>query len=455
LIAIVAIAIQQHGLNGFLLSLVIAGLLQIIMGVAKLGTISNYFPNAVIEGMLAGIGVIIIKKQFPYAVGHDTEHEGDFFNLESNIAHDQWQEILQSINMTHAGIIFVAIISFLILIAFNKFSMLKKMKIIPGALVVVVVGIVINELFLRSQSKYAISQEHLVNLPSIHSLDEFKSLFQFPDFSVIQKSGIWITAITLAIVASIETLLCIEAGDKMDPLKRYTNPNRELIAQGIGNFTSGLIGGLPMTSVIVRTTANINAGSKTKLATIFHGVLLLFSILAIPIILNKIPLSALAAILIMTGIKLINPKALINSFKAGLDQTLPFIVTLVAVVATDLLKGVAAGVIVSIIFILVKNLRTAYYLNSQKHEEGETITMKLAQEVSFLNKAAIKETLRQIPQNSKVIVDATDCQYIDHDVIMLLKDFMEHHVEDKKIDVELINFKDHYNLSDTCNVTKT
>jgi MFS superfamily sulfate permease-like transporter len=451
LIAIVLVAISNLGYEAFLLAVFIAGIFQLILGFAKAGTLSNYIPSGVIEGMLTGIGIIIIKKELPHAIGYDTEHEGDFFSYHIMDKVDQgfWGELLHSFNMAHTGIILVTVISIAILVAFNNLAILKKIKVIPGALIVVIVGILINEIFRITGSPLFIDGNHLVKLPLASSLNEFFTQFNLPDFSSIAKPAVWVTAATIAAVASIETLLCLEAGDKMDPLKRYSNANTELKAQGIGNILAGLIGGLPLTSVIVRTSANINAGARTKLSAITHGVFLLLAVILIPSLLNKIPMACLAAILIMIGLKLASPKVFKHMWDAGKFQFVPFIVTVIGVVGIDLLKGVGIGLVVSILFILKGNMKLAYFFNKEKHKEGETIRIDLAQEVSFLNKAAIKQTLVHLPANSKVIIDAKDTVYVDYDVLELIRDFVNIGSKDKNIQVELQNFKEVYNMEDS------
>jgi MFS superfamily sulfate permease-like transporter len=292
-----------------------------------------------------------------------------------------------------------------------------------------------------------------VNLPVPKSFGDFIGQFSMPNFSTIANPQVWIVAATIATVASIETLLCIEASDKLDPLKRYTNTNTELFAQGAGNMLSGLIGGIPMTSVIVRTSANINSGARTKIATIAHGVLLLLAVLTIPTILNKIPLACLAAILLMIGYKLASPTVFKHMWRNGKYQLVPFLVTVFAVVFTDLLKGVAIGLVVSVFYILRANLKLAYFFKKEDYHDGEAITMKLAQEVSFLNKAAIKQTLQHLPENSKLIIDASETFYIDHDVLELIRDFLNIGSKDKGIQVTLIGFKDEYNMEHSSHVT--
>lgn len=433
----------------FLLSVMIAGAIQLILGFLKAGTISNYFPSNVIEGMLAGIGIIILLKQIPHAVGYDKDSEGDFAFIENNTGHNTLTAITDAINSVHYGAIIITVISLAILIAFNKVPFLKKIKVVPGGLVAVIAGVLINELFIATGSKFAVGQEHLVNLPIANSFTEFVSQFSMPDFSGFTNSSVWILGVTIAIVASIETLLCLEAADKMDPLKRYSSGNKELKAQGIGNLLSGLIGGLPMTSVIVRTSANINSGGRTKMSTIAHGTFLLLSVILIPSILNKIPYATLAAILILIGLKLASPAVFKHMWSNGRFQFIPFVITVVAVVFTDLLKGVGIGLVFSILFILRGNMKLAYFFRKDKHKEGEIIKIKLAQEVSFLNKAAIKQTLVHLPDNSNVIIDASETVYIDYDVLELIKDFVEFTAADKNIKVDLVGFKDAYKIENT------
>lgn len=447
LTAIILAAIGTLGsYQTFLVAVVLAGAIQIVLGLVKAGTISNYFPSNVIEGMLTAIGVIIILKQLPHAIGYDADNEGDFFFIEKTTGHNTFSALIDAVNYSHLGAITVTLVSLAILIAFTKIDFLKKLKVVPGALVVVVVGVLINEFFKASGSSLAISQDHLVSLPVPKSLNDFVGQFSLPNFAEIARPDVWVVALTIAVVASIETLLCIEASDKLDPLKRYTDSNVELLAQGTGNILSGLLGGLPMTSVIVRTSANINSGGRTKTAAIAHGILLLLAVVIIPAILNKIPLACLAAILLMIGYKLASPAVFKHMWKSGKYQFIPFIVTMVAVVFTDLLEGVAIGLVVSIFFILRANLKLAYFFKKEEYHEGEVITIKLAQEVSFLNKAAIKQTLNHLPAGSKVVIDATDTFYIDHDVVQLVKDFLNIGSKDKNIQVSLVGFKDEYTM---------
>jgi len=446
LTAIVLTAITDLGaFNVFLLAVLLAGILQLILGFIKAGSLSNYFPTNVIEGMLAGIGVIIFLKQIPHAFGYDKDYEGDLAFLQTDGA-NTFSELFQALAHIQLGSVITTIVSLAILIAWTKVDFLNKMKLVPAALIAVIVSVLVNEFFIISGSSLSIKSDHLVTLPVPNSIEEFKSIFVLPDFTSITNSKVWIVAITIAVVASIETLLCIEAADRMDVQKRYTDTNVELKAQGFGNILSSLLGGLPMTSVVVRTTANNTAGAKSKMSTIIHGVLLLISVVSIPAILNKIPLATLAAVLLLIGYKLANPKTITHFWKKGKYQFIPFIATLLAVVFTDLLKGVALGMIISIIFVLKGNMQRAYKFRKEQYQDGDVIHIELAQEVSFLNKAAIKSTLAAIPENSKVEINASDTVYIAHDVLDLIKEFKKIRAKEENIKVKLVGFKKEYGL---------
>jgi MFS superfamily sulfate permease-like transporter len=450
LTAIVLTAITDLGsFNTFLLSVLIAGVIQLILGFIKAGTISNYFPNNVIEGMLAGIGVIIILKQIPHAFGYDPDFEGDesFFQLDGE---NTFSGLLEVFNHIQLGSIVVTLLSLSILIIWTKIDFLKKIKLIPPALIAVIVSIVLNEFFIQSGNALAITSDHLVRLPIPETLDELKNIIITPNFSAISNSNVWIVALTIAIVASIETLLCIEASDRMDSQKRYTDTNVELKAQGIGNIVSSLLGGLPMTSVVVRTSANNAAGAKSKMSAIIHGLLLLISVLTIPAILNKIPLATLASVLLLVGYKLANPKTIRHFWeKDKVFQFIPFMLTFLAVVFTDLLKGVALGMIVNVLFILIGNSKRAYKFRKEEYQEGDIIHIDLAQEVSFLNKSAIKATLSELPENSKVVINASDTVYIAHDVLDLIYEFEKIKSKESNINVKLVGFKKAYNLENS------
>lgn len=450
LTAIVVTAIATLGsFEVFLTAVFLAGIIQMILGFLKAGAISNYFPNNVIEGMLAGIGIIIFLKQIPKALGSDVE-------VGSGLA--IFTDLAASFSQVQTGVIIITLVSLAIIIVWDKIDFLKKIKMLPSALVAVLVGTVINEIFIRTGSPLAVTSKYLVELPVVTSFDDFKGIFILPDFlnftqgmnlSSLVSKDVWTVAITIAVVASVESLLCIEASDRLDPQKRFTDTNLELKAQGTGNMISSLLGGLPMTSVVVRSSANANAGAKTKMSAIIHGFLLLVSVLSIPFLLNKIPLATLAAILLIIGYKLAKPAVFKHFFHRGKYQFVPFILTVVAVVFTDLLTGVALGMIVSIFAILRGNMKRAYYFRKEEYENGDIIHIHLAQEVSFLNKAAILFTLDAIPEDSKVIINASDTVYIAHDILDSIKEFKDIRAPLKNIDVTLIGFKEEYDLENT------
>ncbi len=423
----------------FLTAVFIAGLIQLALGFLKAGSISNYFPTNVIEGMLAGIGVIIFLKQIPKALGSDVE-VGSGFNIFTDVA--------AAFGDIKIGVMAVTLISLAIILVWDRIPALKKIKMLPSALIAVTVGILINE-FIFKGTAYFITEKYLVSLPVPTSVDELKAIIVNPDFSGFTNAKVWIVAITIAIVASIETLLCIEAADRMDVQKRYTDTNVELKAQGIGNMVSALLGGLPMTSVVVRTSANNNAGAKSKMSAIIHGILLLISVLSIPLILNKIPFATLAAILLLIGYKLAKPSTFKHFWDKGKYQFIPFIATFSAVVFTDLLKGVALGMIISIFAILRGNIKRAYNFRKEEYKEGDVIHIDLAQEVSFLNKAAIKNTLATIPENSRVVINAADTVYIAHDVLDLIEEFKTIKAKEENIRVKLVGFKKEYDLENS------
>lgn len=445
LIAIIIVAIQDLGFEAFLVAGVLAGVFQLIMGFAKLGSFSNYIPTGVIQGMLSGIGLIIVFKQIPHTIGYDKEHEGDFFNysLTDSADGNYIYEIIHSLNFAHTGVIIVTLVSLGILISYGRVKFLKKLKLLPGALVAVIVGILINEIFRLFSPDLVISGDHLVKLPISGSAREFIGQFSFPDFSAISNPDIWITAVTIAAVASIATLLTIEAGDRLDPFKRHSDGNTELKAQGIGNILSSLIGGLPMTSVIVRTTANIDAGARSKFSAIFHGFLLLLTVILIPVFLNKIPMASLAAILLMIGLKLASPSVFKNMWNVGRYHFIPFIVTTIGVVGLDLLKGVILGIVVSLVFVLRGYTKKAYELKQEKRDEEEEIFIVLAKEVSFLNKSRIKKRFAQLPERSTVTINAEKSVYLGHDVVELIRDFYNNGARDKNIKVILKGFQEH------------
>ncbi|MCW3083351.1 MAG: SulP family inorganic anion transporter [Bacteroidetes bacterium] len=427
LTAIVAAAIIHLGsYETFLLSVLIAGIIQLILGYLKAGIIGHYFPSSVIKGMLAAIGLILVLKQIPHAFGYDKDSEGDFtfFQLDNN---NTFTEIINSVNHINAGATLIALISLLLLItwewpALKKYSFFKN---VPGALVVVLAGLALNITFEYFAPALFLGSEELVQLPVSSSFQGFVHLFTLPDFTQLGNFKVYSIAFTIAIVASLESLLSVEATDKLDPYKRSTPTNRELKAQGFGNLISGLIGGLPLTAVIVRSSANINSGGKTKLAAIIHGIFLLVSVILLAPFLNKIPLASLAAILLLVGYKLAKVSLFKSMYKLGWNQFLPFIITVVAILLTDLLKGISVGLIVSIFFILRNNYRRPYFFVQSEHKEGKIISIELSEDVTFINKGSIALTLDHLPENSTVIIDGTRSRNIDLDVLEIIHNFKE------------------------------
>lgn len=452
LVAIVNGAIEELGtFEIFLCAVVLAGVFQFLLGLAKAGTFANFFPSSVIEGMLAGIGLTIIFKQIPDAVGY--AGPDNLIGMRDG-ERGMTLGILEGIgNNLHFGAIVITLVCIGILLLWET-KKLKNIKALPAGLVVVIVGTLLNILFLNIGGALQLSNDYLVqlNVPKTHS--EFISQFSLPDFKGFLNASVWQYALIIAIVASIETLLCIEAIDKMDPLKRNTPGNSELKAQGIGNMVSGFIGGLPITSVIVRSSANVNAGAKTKISVIVHGVLLLVCVALIPAILNYIPKSALAAILIVVGYKLAHPRKFKHMRSVGITEFIPFVVTAVAVALPflGLLKGVGLGMLISIFYLLKSNMRIPYYYKRIKTEDEHVIGIELAEEVSFLNKGSIKTTLDKIPENSSVVIDATKSKYIDYDVLETIREFYTAQAPSKDITVSLIGFRNDYNIPNLANV---
>lgn len=442
LTAIVLTAITDLGaFELFLCAGIIAGILQLILGFVRAGSISNYFPNNVIEGMLAGIGIIIVLKQIPHALGFDNDNMSNETLFEKGINLNYFTEFFGAI---HPGAVVVTLVSVSILLAWDKIPALKKLKMLPGALVAVIVGILLNQLFIASGSVLAIKAEHLVTLPVPKTAEDFKNLITLPSLNGFTNPQVWIVGATIAIVASIETLLCIEASDRLDTKRRITDTNLELKAQGIGNLISSFIGGLPMTSVVVRSSANANAGATSKTSAIIHGVLLLVCVLSIPFILNLIPLATLAAVLILVGYKLAKPATFKHFWHNGKYQFIPFLATVLAVVFTDLLKGVGIGLLISVFYILQGNMKRAYYLSREKLNNTDEFTIKLSEEVSFLNKAAIKKTLKNVKPASKVTIDARSTSYITTDVLEMIQDFANVRAKEDNIQVDLVGFKTSY-----------
>lgn len=423
----------------FLSAVVIAGVIQIGLGFAKAGIIGLYFPTSVIKGMLAAIGLILILKQIPHFLGVDQDFFGDerFFQMDGE---NTFSEIAHAFGHVGLGALIVGVVSLFILILWEK-PFIKKNKalsLVPGALVAVFLSIVINAAFIKFYPDFAITSSHLVKLPVITGLGSLANELTFPDFSQFGNPKLYVVALTIAIIASIETLLSIEATDKLDPQKRRTPNNRELKAQGVGNMLSGLIGGIPMTAVIVRSSANIESGGKTKIAAFSHGILLMICVLFIPDILNRIPLSALAAVLLMVGFKLTKPALYKSQFNRGHDQFIPFLVTVVAILFTDLLIGIGIGMVVGVYYILKTNIETPYYLRGENHTSTKKIKIKLSEHVSFLNKASLAKTFERLPEDCTVEIDGTKSRFIDFDVLETIHNFKET-AREKNIKLVLID----------------
>lgn len=426
----------------FLLAVVIAGGIQLALGFLKAGFIAYFFPSSVIKGMLTGIGLLIILKQIPHALGWDKDTEGDDSFLQAD-GQNTFSEIGQALDFITPGAVLIAAISLSLLILWDT-VLTKKHKIfqlIQGPIVVVILGIVMNYLFKTGTLDFSLAEDQVVRLPVANSLTEFFSQFTFPDFTAITNFEVWKIAIVLAIVASLETLLSVEATDKMDPNKRVTPTNRELKAQGLGNIFSGLIGGLPVTQVIVRSSANITFGGKTKLSTILHGIFLLISAITIASVLNMIPLASLAAVLLMVGYKLAKPELFTKMYKLGWEQFVPFVATVVGILLTDLLKGITIGMLFGIFYTLRHSYRNSHYMKETvTSEEGHEVHhLVLAEEVSFFNKASVIKELEEIPENSKVIIDCSNSKSIAYDVVELIRDFRSN-AKTKNITVETVNF---------------
>ena len=437
LTVIVFNAIEQLGsYAGFLVSVALAGVIQLIFGYLRAGVIGAFFPSAVIKGMLAAIGLILIIKQLPHAVGYDKHFEGSESYMDETAA-ESFQDIFAALGAISLSATLITLGALLILFIWDT-RFLKRFRLfqfIPAQLVAVLWGIGFNAVALQWLPGFAVSGKHLVSLPITENLPDFIGLFTLPDFSFLSQPDVYTIAITLAIIASLETLLSLEAVDKLDPLKRIAPTNRELKAQGIGNMLSGLIGGLPITAVIVRSSANINAGGKTRIASFVHGVFLLLSILFMTQILNMIPLACLAAILLQTGYKLAKPELFISVFNQGWNQFLPFVITVIAILSTDLLQGVIIGIVIGLIFVMKSN----YHQSITLHHEEQHYTLTLHKDVSFLNKALLRKLLNKVEENSALIIDASKAQFIDHDIQETLEDFIKT-ATDGNIVVEVYGF---------------
>jgi MFS superfamily sulfate permease-like transporter len=442
LAVIVLTAIQSLGVfEVFLLAVVLAGFLQIVMGLLKGGVIGYYFPSSVIKGMLTGIGIIIILKQIPHAFGYDADYEGDL-SFQQADGENTFSELFNMLDYISPGAVIVSIISLVILLGWDIYlsKQHKVFKLVQGPLVAVAAGIGYQLISSSYFPSFAIQSQQLVSVPVPENFSGFINQFTFPDFSAILSSEVWVVAITIAVVASLETLLSVEATDKLDPNKQVTNTNRELLAQGTGNIISGLIGGLPVTQVIVRSSANIQSGGRTKLSAILHGLLLLICVGLIPFVLNMIPLAVLACILFVVGFKLAKPSLFKQMYKLGLSQFLPFLVTILGIVFTDLLKGIAMGVIVGLVMLLRNSFKNSHFLHKEVVDNNgqRMVKMTLAEEVTFINKGAILKSLDKVQKGAHLTIDMSKSISIDYDVLEIIDNY-KNTSKEKGIKVKLIN----------------
>ncbi|MCX7089193.1 MAG: carbonic anhydrase family protein [Methylococcales bacterium] len=414
--------IQQLGFAAFLLAVVLAGCIQISLGLAKAGVIAYYFPSSVTNGMLSGIGLIIFLKQIPHALGYDRDYEGDMAFVQADHS-SSFSALANMLAFITPGALLISSVSLLILILWEQpfIKNLPLLHLFQGVLLAIITGIGVNYLLQSVYPALALQNEHLVNLPLLdNSADVLKSM-TFPDFSQLTNPAIYLTALTLALVASLETLLSIDAVDKLDPYKRVTSANQELMAQGVGNICSGLLGGLPLTQVIIRSSINISSGAKTKVASFIHGVLFLSAVLLIPSLLNKIPLASLASVLMVAGYKLARPSVFKSMYHAGINNFIPFCATVLGLVLTDMLTGIAIGLGTALFSIVLGNYKNAFYFKEAR--QGNKIIIKFSEHVSFLNKANILQMLKRIPNDSEVVIDASRSKYIDYDVFEIVQNF--------------------------------
>ncbi len=447
LTAIIAAQVAILGsVEALLVAVILAGIMQMALGALKAGSLAAFIPGSVIKGLLAAIGIILILKQIPFLVGYNPDWFGDMTFNNTVSGENTFSELFLSASNIHPGATLIGIISLMILLFWDKTPM-KKLSI-PVPLVVVIVGVVLVQLMPQLGMLWGIVADDMVQVPSTGSIMERLATIPTPDVSVLTDPKVYIAAITIAIVASLETLLNLEAVDKLDPKKRVSPPNRELFAQGVGNMTSGLIGGLPITSVVVRSSVGISSGGQTRMTTFIHGVLLLVSVLFLPQVLNMIPLSALAAILIFTGFKLAAPKVFKDMWAEGKVQFLPFIVTIFAIVLTDLLVGIIIGMVVATAFILYNNLQSPLRKIKERHVGGEVLRIELANQLTFMNRAALLDTLNEIEEGTQLVLDARDTDYMDSDIIALINEFEQKTAPVHNINVSLVGFKDHYDKDD-------
>jgi len=436
LTVIVFNAIESLGsFQGLLTACVLAGLMQLALGYLRAGIIGAFFPSAVIEGMLAAIGLILIIKQLPHATGYDTSYEGDESYMKET-AHSSFMELIDAFGGISPGSVIISGVALLLLILWGTpwFKKQKLLKLIPGPLIAVLWGVGYNQITTQFAPTWAVGAKHLVSLPVSKKATDFFNNFMFPDFNYLTNPQVYVVAVTIAIIASLETLLSLEATDKLDPLKRIAPTNRELKAQGVGNIISGLLGGLPITAVIVRSAANINAGGQTRIACFTHGLFLLLSVMYLAYYLNYIPLACLSAILLHTGYKLANPALFKKFYQKGMSQFLPFAITVLAILLTDLLKGMAIGMVIGLFFVIKANYSAAITLI----QDGSHYVLSFNKDVSFLNKALLRKFILRIEANSTVTIDASKTKFIDHDILETVEDFLAT-ASDDNITVEVID----------------
>jgi MFS superfamily sulfate permease-like transporter len=432
---IVANAITDLGsYPAFLVAVIFAGAIQIGLGLLKLGKIGGFFPSSVIRGMLVAIGIVIILKQIPHAIGDDLDFIGEF-EFDQKDGENTFSEILKSFADIKIGALIISLIGLVVLFSWTKLGeKFRWMNALPASLFVVLAGVAINESFLFWSPDFFLgnSKDHMVNLPIFASSSDIWSGLVSPDWTFISNPKVYSIAFTLAIVATLESLLSLEASDSLDPLKRISSPDRELLAQGTGNMVSGLLGGLPITSVIVRSSTNIYAGGKTRMSGFFHGILLLVAVLLLPLYLNKIPLACLASVLLYTGYKLAHPSAFKKVISEGWKQWVPFLITVAVVVGVDLLWGIFIGTLVGLLFVLITNYSSVFTV----FKNGNEILIKFQKDVTFLHKMALKEALRKIPDGSEVYIDRSKVHFMDHDINLLIEEFI-HTAAERNIEVDI------------------
>jgi MFS superfamily sulfate permease-like transporter len=430
----------------FLLAVAIAGVMQIGLGLARAGALSSFVPSSVVKGLLAAIGVILILKQIPHVLGRDTDPEGEM-RFEQPDRENTFSALLEIVDDLHMGAALIGLLSLALLVLWSRWKRLKDSPV-PAPLAVVVLGLVLGAVLEMIGGEWAVGTHHLVQVPVVASAADALGLLRFPDFSQWANAAVYSSALTIAIVASLESLINLQAVDRLDPEQRHSPPNRELMAQGAGNLVSGLIGGIPITAVIIRGSVNIHAGAKTKASAILHGLLLLVTVVALPTALNRIPLSCLAAILLVTGFRLASPKLIRQMWNSGRDQFLPFAITVVAIVFTDLLVGLGIGMAVSLGFILNRQFSRPFRRIDEKHLLGDVLTIELPDQVSFLNQTAIERVLEGIPRGRHVVLDARRTEYIDPDALALIREYRDVRAPARGIDLVLVGFHEEYKSVD-------